>query len=85
MNIPEATALIADTVCEAARSGARLAEAVAAGRAVLGPDDVLPGVADVVHEIQVEAVYDDGTRLAVVTDPIGGSGRPETPGLSFGE
>jgi urease subunit gamma/beta len=80
LNIPEATALIADTVCEAARSGARLAEAVAAGRAVLGPDDVLPGVADVVHEIQVEAVYDDGTRLAVVTDPIGGSGGPEAPG-----
>lgn len=72
LNVPEATALIADAVCEAARDGARLAEAVAAGRSVLGPDDVLPGVADVLVEIQVEAVFEDGTRLAVVSDPIGG-------------
>ncbi|GAA3211091.1 urease subunit gamma [Actinocorallia longicatena] len=74
LNVPEATALIADTVCEAARDGARLAEAVAAGLSVLGPGDVLPGVADVLDEIQVEAVFDDGTRLAVLTNPIGGGG-----------
>ncbi|MFF3688954.1 urease subunit gamma [Streptomyces sp. NPDC002187] len=72
LNVPEATALIADTVCEAARDGRRLAAAVAAARAVLGPDDVLPGVADVVTEVHVEAVFDDGSRLAVVCDPIGG-------------
>ncbi|WNI29036.1 urease subunit gamma [Streptomyces sp. ITFR-6] len=71
LNVPEATALVADTVCEAARDGRRLAEAIAAARAVLGADDVLPGVADVVTEVQVEAVFDDGSRLAVVTDPIG--------------
>ncbi|MFD5077178.1 urease subunit gamma [Streptomyces sp. NPDC058371] len=71
LNVPEATALIADTVCEAARDGRRLAEAIAAARAVLGPDDVLPGVADVVTEVHVEAVFDDGSRLAVVSDPIG--------------
>ncbi|MEU7004816.1 urease subunit gamma [Nonomuraea sp. NPDC046570] len=71
LNVPEATALIADTVCEAARDGARLAEAIAAGRAVLGPGDVLPGVADVVGEVTVEAVFDDGTRLAVVPTPFG--------------
>jgi len=70
LNVPEATALIADTVCEAARDGLRLAEAISAARSVLGPDDVLPGVPDVVTEIQVEAVFDDGTRLAVVTDPF---------------
>ncbi|WP_435866432.1 urease subunit gamma [Streptosporangium sandarakinum] len=81
LNVPEATALVADTVCEAARDGARLAEAVAAGRAVLGPDDVLPGVADVVTEVMVEAVFDDGTRLAVVTDPFGGGSLgDEAPG-----
>ncbi|WP_175412321.1 urease subunit gamma [Streptomyces sp. TRM64462] len=74
LNVPEATALIADTVCEAARDGRRLAEAIAAARSVLGPDDVLPGVADVVTEVHVEAVFDDGSRLAVVTDPIGGTG-----------
>ena len=72
LNVPEATALIADTVCEAARDGARLAEAIEAGRGVLGQDDVLPGVADIVTEVMVEAVFDDGSRLAVVSDPIGG-------------
>ena len=71
LNVPEATALVADTVCEAARDGRRLHEAITAGRAALGPDDVLPGVREVVSEVKVEAVFDDGTRLVVVTDPIG--------------
>lgn len=74
LNVPEATALIADTVCEAARDGRRLAEAIEAGRSVLSADDVLPGVPDVVTVIQVEAVFDDGTRLAVVNDPFRGAG-----------
>lgn len=77
LNVPETTALVADTVCEAARDGLRLAEAEAAGRAVLGPDDVLPGVREVVGVVKVEAVFDDGTRLVVVTDPVGGPARPE--------
>jgi urease subunit gamma/beta len=81
LNVPEATALIADTVCEAARAGGRLADAMAAGRAVLGPGDVLPGVADLVTQVSVEAVFDDGTRLVVVTDPIeGGSQGSDAPG-----
>jgi urease subunit gamma/beta len=81
LNVPEATALIADTVCEAARDGLRLAEAVEAARSVLGPADVLPGVADVVTEVHVEAVFDDGSRLAVVSDPIGGGELgPAAPG-----
>src|SRR6266702_4258842 len=71
LNVPEAVALIADTVCEAARDGARLADAVAAGRTVLGLEDVLPGVAAIVTEVQVEAVFEDGTRLAVISNPIG--------------
>jgi len=78
LNVPEATALIADTVCEAARDGRRLAQAIEAARGVLGPDDVLPGVADVVTEVHVEAVFDDGSRLAVVSDPIGA--RPPADG-----
>ncbi|PKV88080.1 urease subunit gamma [Streptomyces sp. TLI_146] len=73
LNVPEATALIADTVCEAARDGRRLAEAIEAARSVLGPDDVLPGVADVVTEVHVEAVFDDGSRLAVVPAPLDGA------------
>ncbi|MFH8365393.1 urease subunit gamma [Streptomyces sp. NPDC018031] len=80
LNVPEATALIADTVCEAARDGRRLAEAIEAARTVLGPDDVLPGVADVVTEVHVEAVFDDGSRLAVVADPLRGTGADGTPG-----
>jgi urease subunit gamma/beta len=71
LNVPEATALVADTVAEAARDGARLADAVQAGRSVLARDDVLPGVPEVVGSVQVEAVFDDGTRLAVVTEPFG--------------
>ncbi|MCQ4084946.1 urease subunit gamma [Streptomyces sp. RB6PN25] len=78
LNVPEATAIIADAVCEAARDGKRLAEAIEAAREVLGPDDVLPGVADVVGDVMVEAVFDDGSRLAVVPDPIRG-------GASLGE
>jgi urease subunit gamma/beta len=72
LNVPEATALIADTVCEAARDGQRLGEAVEAARAVLERADVLPGVAELVDEVQVEAVFEDGSRLAVVPSPIGG-------------
>ncbi|GCE00350.1 urease subunit gamma [Embleya hyalina] len=76
LNVPEATALIADTVCEAARDGARLADAIEAGRSVLGVVDVLPGVVDVVADVKVEAVFDDATRLAVVTDPFRSGERP---------
>ncbi|MFD4661262.1 urease subunit gamma [Kitasatospora sp. NPDC058444] len=72
LNVPEAIALVSDTVCEAARDGLRLAEAVRRGRRVLSTDDVLPGVPDLVTEIQVEAVFEDGTRLAVIADPFGG-------------
>lgn len=74
LNVPEATAVIADTVCEAARDGARLMAAAAAGQNVLTVDDVLPGVADIVREVKVEAVFDDGTRMVVVRTPFGAGG-----------
>jgi urease subunit gamma/beta len=74
LNVPEATALIADTVCEAARDGARVMEAAAAGASVLSADDVLPGVVDIVREVRVEAVFDDGTRMVVVRNPFGDAG-----------
>lgn len=79
MNVPEATAIIADTVCEAARDGARLMAAAAAGASVLSIDDVLPGVADIVRDVKVEAVFDDGTRMVVVRDPFSAQ-----PGLGDG-
>lgn len=72
LNVPETVAVVAETAIEAARDGLRLADAVARASAVLGPEDVLPGVADVVTEVRVEAVFDDGTRLVVVPDPVGG-------------
>jgi urease subunit gamma/beta len=74
LNVPEATALISDEFCEAARDGATLAEATARARAALGPDDVLPGTSDVLDRIEIEALFDDGSRLAVIDDPIGGGG-----------
>ncbi|MGW6874478.1 urease subunit gamma [Streptomyces xanthophaeus] len=77
LNVPEATAVIADTVCEAARDGLRLADALERGRTVLGPHDVLPGVADIVTEVMVEAVFEDGTRLAAVSEPFGAHPRDE--------
>jgi urease subunit gamma/beta len=72
LNVPEATALIADAVCEAARDGRSLAAAVAAGRSAVSSEEVLAGVADLLAEVQVEAVFEDGTRLVVVPEPVAG-------------
>lgn len=72
LNVPETIALVADTVAEAARDGKTVPEALDIGCHVLGPDDVLPGVADIVTQVQVEAVFSDGSRLVTVPDPVGG-------------
>jgi urease subunit gamma/beta len=83
LNVPEATALIADTAAEAARDGKRLLEAADLARSVLTAADVLPGVTDLVTEVKVEAVFDDGTRLIVIRDPfrLGASlGNTPSPG-----
>jgi len=81
LNVPEATALVADAVAEAARDGQGHGEAVAAGRDALGPEDGLPGVADILSQVHVEAVFEDGSRLVTVPDPIGGGHLgPEAPG-----
>jgi urease subunit gamma/beta len=71
LNAPEAVAIISDTVCEAARDGATHAEANAAGMAVLTSDAVLPGTASLVQHIEVEALFTDGTRLVVLSAPLG--------------
>ena len=80
LNAPEATAIVADTVIEAARDGARLREAVDAGRRALNPTEVLEGVAALVPEVWVEAVFDDGSRLVVVPEPFGPAGNADQPG-----
>lgn len=71
LNVPEATAIVADAVCEAARRGARHDAAVAAGRSVLIAEDVLPEVPYIVRTVSVEAVFADGSRLVVVSEPFG--------------
>jgi urease subunit gamma/beta len=73
----EAAAIVADTVCEAARDGASYAEAEAAGYAALSTADVLDGVASFVPRIEVEALFKDGSRLIVLHDPIAQDGPPE--------
>lgn len=71
LNVPEATAYIADAVCEMARDGLDLPTVRDQARHLLSPADVLPEVPELVSEVRVEARFDDGTRLVVVTDPFG--------------
>jgi urease subunit gamma/beta len=71
LNQAEATALIADEVCEAARDGLGYAAVTARGYEIVGPADVLDGVPALVPRIEVEALFGDGARLIVLFDPIG--------------
>jgi len=73
----EAEALIADEVCEAARDGLPYGEVEARGYGVLGPGDVLDGVAALAPRIEVEALFADGMRLLVLHDPIGRDAPPD--------
>lgn len=70
LNVPEATAYIADAVCEMARDGLDLPTVRERARHLLGVDDVLPEVPDLMSDVRVEARFDDGTRLVVVADPF---------------
>ncbi|MFN8556696.1 MAG: urease subunit gamma [Dehalococcoidia bacterium] len=70
LNHPESVALICDELLEMARAGARFEEVVAAGTSILGSDEVMDGVADLVEAVRLECVFDDGARLVVVHRPI---------------
>ena len=70
LNYPEAIALITDFVVEGARDGRSVADLMAAGGEVLGRDQVMEGVAEMIHDIQVEATCPDGTKLVTVHNPI---------------
>ena len=70
LNYPEAIALISAAVLEGARDGLSVAELMNRGRTVLGVNDVMEGVAEMIHEVQVEATFPDGTKLVTVHDPI---------------
>jgi urease subunit gamma/beta len=75
LNAPEAIALICDAMLEAARAGGSYAAVERAGRDAVRPDDVMPGVRELVEEVRLEVLVDDGTRLVVLVDPLAG-GRP---------
>jgi urease gamma subunit len=70
LNHPEAVALITDFVVEGARDGRSVAELMKAGGEVLTRAQVMEGIAEMVHEIQVEATFPDGTKLVTVHQPI---------------
>ena len=70
LNYPEAVALITDFVLEGARDGRGVAELMRDGAAVIGREQVMEGVAEMIAEIQVEATFPDGTKLVTVHEPI---------------
>ncbi len=70
LNYPEAVALISDFVVEGARDGRSVADLMRDGAGVLSREQVMDGVAEMIHDIQVEATFPDGTKLVTVHDPI---------------
>ena len=70
LNYPEAAALISDEVMEEARAGQGFDEVAAHGMHILSTDDVLPGVAELVETLYIEPLFDDGTKLIVLRNPI---------------
>src|SRR5262245_64596028 len=70
LNYVEAVALITDHIIEGARDGKSVSELMSSGRRVLTRRDVLPGVPELAKTVQVEATFDDGTKLVTVHDPI---------------
>lgn len=70
LNHPEAIAIISDFVVEGARDGRSVADLMEAGAQVIGRDQCMPGIAEMIHSIQVEATFPDGTKLVTVHHPI---------------
>ena len=70
LNHPEAIALITDFVVEGARDGKSVAELMRDGATVISRDQVMDGIAEMIHDIQVEATFPDGTKLVTVHEPI---------------
>jgi urease subunit gamma/beta len=80
LNHPEAIALITDFVVEGARDGRSVADLMEAGAHVVTPDMVMDGIAEMIHDIQIEATFPDGTKLVTVHEPIRGSASKDIPG-----
>jgi urease subunit gamma/beta len=80
LNHPEAVALITDFVVEGARDGRSVADLMEAGAHVVSADQVMDGIAAMIHDIQVEATFPDGTKLVTVHNPIRGADEKLVPG-----
>jgi urease subunit gamma len=70
LNYPEAIAFISAAILEGARDGKSVAELMESGRHVLTRDEVMAGVPEMIHDVQVEATFPDGTKLVTVHEPI---------------
>ena len=70
LNYPEAIALIADAVVEGARDGRSVADMMEAGAHVITQDQCMEGISEMIHDVQVEATFPDGTKLVTVHNPI---------------
>ncbi|ABK77088.1 Urea amidohydrolase (urease) gamma subunit [Cenarchaeum symbiosum A] len=70
LNHPEAVSILADHILEGARDGRSVPELMSSGRGVLTREQVLPGVPELIDSVQVEATFEDGTKLVTVHDPI---------------
>jgi urease gamma subunit len=70
LNYPEAVALISDFILEGARDGRTVAELMETGAHVLTRAQVMDGIAEMIHDVQVEATFPDGTKLVTVHEPI---------------
>jgi urease subunit gamma len=70
LNHPEAIAIISAEILEAARDGKSVAEIMTFGATILKREDVMEGVAEMIHDVQVEATFPDGTKLVTIHDPI---------------
>ncbi len=70
LNYPEAIAYISCAILEGARDGRTVAELMDYGRTLLGREDVMDGIPEMIHDVQVEATFPDGTKLVTVHDPI---------------
>jgi urease subunit gamma len=70
LNYPEAVAILSFEILEAARDGKSVAEIMTYGTTILTKSDVMTGIAEMIHEVQVEATFPDGTKLVTVHDPI---------------
>ena len=70
LNYPEAIAILSAEILEAARDGKNVSEIMSFGATILKREDVMEGIAEMIHDVQVEATFPDGTKLVTIHDPI---------------